>query len=733
MRKKSMQPLMKTSIISVKKPNKIATFSLIISLVAAISLPQVNAQTSDNDIERISVSGSQYTLMESVSGINNYLSKESIDRMPHMADDVFRIMPSLPGVSAGDFSANFFVRGGESDEVLVLLDGMQLYRPFHMKSFNGAFSIIDTENVGRIEFSSGGYSAQFGNKMSGVLDITSLIPAEESKTSVGASFINARAGSQGSFDNDRGFWLVSARRGYIDLILAAMDDEATKFEPTFGDVYAKVGYEIHEQHMLSMSLLYAYDDEILDDTFMDNNIEIKEKIAGKYDSSYLWLKLNSQWSDTLSSDTLVSIGKITEDRHGGEYDPLEIWLSLRDEKEFSVLQFKQDWQWRVSDDQLLQLGLNTKYLDAKYDYKMQVWYINNYHDDNANIDNINTTDYLWRNTGIKSKGNEIGLYVNHKFRFNDKLVSEVGLRWDKQDYMGFDDDQMSPRASLAYSLSPATQLRFSWGHYYQAQDILDLQVADGVTNFVKAQKAEHRIIGLDTVLFQGEGYQDQAYKDINLRVEVYQKLLSSLKRRYENAFDRYEFFPEGQADRQLIAPQSAEITGVELSLHQQFNDKFYWSASYVWSEATDEIDGKDYLRNWDQTHAVNLSINYLMDNGWNINAAYSYHSGWPITGEYGTTELQSDGNYQLTKHIGERNQQALKSYNRIDFRASKTYQLNDSVLTWFFEVTNLLNTDNECCIDQSFYEVNNNGVVTVVQERGSWLPMIPSLGLKWQF
>jgi hypothetical protein len=47
--------------------------------------------------------------------------------------------------------------------------------------------------------------------------------------------------------------------------------------------------------------------------------------------------------------------------------------------------------------------------------------------------------------------------------------------------------------------------------------------------------------------------------------------------------------------------------GHELSLHQQFNHKFYWSASYAWSEATDEIDGKDYLRNWDQTHAVNLS------------------------------------------------------------------------------------------------------------------------------
>ena len=702
-----------------------------LALALALALPQVSAQSSDEDIERISVSGSQYTLMESNSGMNNYLSKESIDNMPHMADDVFRIMPSLPGVSAGDFSANFFFSVVEADEVLVLLDGLQLYRPFHMKSFNSAFSIIDTENVAAIEFSSGGYSAKFGNKMSGVLDITTLMPTEETKTSIGASFINARAGSQGDFENGRGFWLVSARRGYLDMILKAMDDETTQFEPTFGDVYAKVGYELNDQHMLSMSLLYAYDDEILDDTFIDNEVEIKEKIAGKYDSSYLWLNLNSTWSDTLSSDTLVSIGKITEDRDGGEFDPYEIWLRLRDEKKFSVLQFKQDWQWRVSDEQLLQLGINTKYLDAEYDYKMKVWHVNNYQQDSSN--NVNESNYLWRHNDIESKGNEIGLYANHKFRFNDKLVSEVGLRWDKQDYMGFDDHQISPRASVAYSITPETRLRFSWGHYYQAQDILDLQVADGVTDFTKAQKAEHRIIGLDTILFQGKSYQNQAYKNISLRVEVYQKLLSSIKGRYENAFDRYEFFPEGQADRQFIAPQSADIAGVELSVNQQFNHKLYWSANYVWSKATDEIEGKDYLRNWDQTHAVNLSLNYLMDNGWNINAAYTYHTGWPITGEYGTAELQSDGNYQLTKYIGERNKQTLKSYNRIDFRASKTYQLNDSVLTWFFEITNLLNTENECCVAQSYYDVNNNGEVTVVQERGSWLPMIPSLGFKWQF
>ncbi len=283
--------------------------AIAISLIVANLSVSAEESKKALDIERIEVSGSSYTLMESASTINNHLSKEAIDKMPHIADDVFRLMPTIPGVSAGDYSANFFVRGGEADEVLVLLDGQQLYRPFHMKSFSGAFSIIDTENIGRMDFSSGGYSAKFGNKMSGVLDITSLNPSEETQYSLGASFINASAGAQGSFANDKGSWLVSARRGYLDMILKAMEDETSKFEPIYGDVYGKASYFLNDDHELSVSLLYAFDDEILDDNFKEwdgqKEYDVKEKIKGKYASQYLWMNLSSDWSEELSSTTIL--------------------------------------------------------------------------------------------------------------------------------------------------------------------------------------------------------------------------------------------------------------------------------------------------------------------------------------------------------------------------------------------------------------------------------------------
>jgi len=122
-----------------------------------------------------------------------------------------------------------------------------------------------------------------------------------------------------------------------------------------------------------------------------------------------------------------------------------------------------------------------------------------------------------------------------------------------------------------------------------------------------------------------------------------------------------------------------------------------------------------------------------LSNNWNLHAAYTYHSGWPSTGEFGTAERDSEGNYQVTRHLAKRNDKQLGDYSRIDIRASKVQKLNNSTLTWFVEVSNLLDTQNECCVDGSNYNVSDDGTVTVKQIKGHWLPLIPSLGIKWQF
>ena len=134
--------------------------------------------------------------------------------MPHAADDLYRAVKRLPGAAGGDFTAKINVRGGEQDELLVILDGLELYEPFHLKDFQSVFSIIDSEAIGGVDFLTGGFPVQYGDRMSGVMDITVATPTGPATTAIDISTINARLVTQGSFNEDRGRYFVSARAWY---------------------------------------------------------------------------------------------------------------------------------------------------------------------------------------------------------------------------------------------------------------------------------------------------------------------------------------------------------------------------------------------------------------------------------------------------------------------------------------------------------------------------------------
>ena len=166
------------------------------------------------------------------------LSKEGIELFPLIDNDIFRAAHIFPGVTANDFSARFNLRGGEKDEIVVRLDGMELFEPYHLQDFGGAISIIDLGVIRRADLLMGGFPAEYGDKMSGVFDITTKTGNRDRfAMNLGIDLINAHALLEGPL-SDKGSWLVSARRGYVDLILALMDADED-LRPQYADLYSK--------------------------------------------------------------------------------------------------------------------------------------------------------------------------------------------------------------------------------------------------------------------------------------------------------------------------------------------------------------------------------------------------------------------------------------------------------------------------------------------------------------
>ena len=124
------------------------------------------------DIDQISVSGERSRFEEKVEVSRINLSSEEIKMIPAFVEsDIFRTLQFLPSVtSANDFNAALIVRGGSPDENLILLDGTQIYNPYHV---GGIFSTFYANLIADTEFLAGGFPAQYGNRLSSVLSITS--------------------------------------------------------------------------------------------------------------------------------------------------------------------------------------------------------------------------------------------------------------------------------------------------------------------------------------------------------------------------------------------------------------------------------------------------------------------------------------------------------------------------------------------------------------------------------
>ena len=663
-------------------------------------------------LNQIVVTPSHFRILDEQPESRQFLTRDEVDRMPHAADDLYRAVKRLPGATGGDLTATFNVRGGVSDEVLVVLDGIELYEPFHLKDFQSVFSSVDAEAVGRVDFLTGAFPASYGDRMSGVMDIAIATPEQPRTTAIGIGTFNSRLLSEGTFHGGNGSWIISARGWYPGEVYEATRTTANEVLTDYYDVLAKVSHVVGERVTVSANLLAAYDDL----GFRAVDAEEVEQVRASYSSYHLWLTLEHEWSEALFSRTIVSNGRIARERRGGVDDIEEGTLDITDDRTFTFTGLKQDWSWDIGNRHLLSWGFDVKEQRADYDYFSRSVVI-----DPEIIGDDGEPEVTELALDLTPEGTSYGVYLSDRFRLTESLVAELGVRWDRQSWI--DDEQLSPRVNLRWAVSSGTTLRVAWGRFYQSQRLNELQVEDGVTELRPAQLAEHWLASIEQRLRPG----------MALRIEAYRKELSHLRPRYENLFNPIELFPEAQPDRVLVAATRGRAEGVELLLKQDGEAPISWWLSYATGRAEDSVNGTMVPRTWDQRHAASFGLNLKLPRQWNLNLAGTYHSGWPTTGATGEVTEWEDDEPVVELTYGPRNAERFPSFLRFDARVSRSFPLRGGELTLILEVLNLTNRQNVCCVEDFLWEVREDGSVEIIREESTWMPIVPSLAVRWEF
>ncbi|MFH0991722.1 MAG: TonB-dependent receptor [bacterium] len=677
------------------------------------------------------------------------LQSKRIAEITCVMPDVLRSIQMLPGISANnEFSAKFNVRGGTYDENLVLVNGTQVYEPFHLKEApNASMGIFNTEMMRRVTLVTGGFSAKYGDRLSSVLDIEYREGSKERlKGAVALSVTNVDGYIEGPLAGS-GSFIVGARKSYFEYMMSAIG-VAENIHPSFYDVQGVVSFPLSPSNKLLFQFIHAGDKYWLDPTAEQRGPSqyggtYKGKSAtfqevwnsfddehAKYYSNLLDLQNNQLFSSAALLKTEISVYEQTEEEYGYHTDDFR--RDIRQQQNY----FYGSHQEQRSSNSLRIYTLEGK---ASLDFQLSPYYeINggmNYQtifyrqdllderifDEIMNTESFPDTASTHKVENRIGEGNEkinassykfTGYIENILFALED-IVLNLGGRFD---YFDFNREfTASPRISASYQISSETTLRAAWGIYTQSPIYRQLAYSVASDTNTRAQRAIHYILGIEhTIPFQAE-----SPSSLKVKVEAYYKDYTNLISSSQSSSGRISYSHRNDA---IGVTRGIDCYAV-LSL-----PGFYGWISYSLLAARENLftdKRADYPRYTDQRHTLALVADITLGGGWNFNTRFIYGSGYAYT-----PSVQQYN--QKTKRFewvqGEKNSDHLPAYERVDVRLNKAFQLWESQVQAFLDISNVFNAAN---IQSYRYRYNSNG--SAYREEIKLWPLVPTLGIAIRF
>lgn len=659
-------------------------------------------------LSEVIVTPSRFGVSDAVGAPAATLTAEELAARPQVGEDLFRVIARLPGLAADDFTARFWVRGAPNGQVGVRLDGLDLVEPFHLKDVEGALSIVDLPTVRRLDLYTGGFTADYGDRLAGVLALeTSTAPAGPDRTSLGVSATGVRLSHGGRSADGRGEWRLTARRGYPDLALRLRGREDEIF-PRYHDIAAKTEWTLAPGQRLSVHALHALD-----------TLRFQEAgepaLNSRYRSDSLWIRWRGEWSGGLAGETVLGHSRLGWRRQGDGYFDQRLRLLLNDDRDLDLTTLRSDWSKPVSERVFVRAGATVQRGAADYVYSLL-------REETVIRGAALVTERRTEDARLARSGTGAALFVSPRVALAPGWIAEAGLRVESAPARPGEWETL-PRFNLAWNAAPATTLRAAWGWHAQAQGLHELSVPDGERAFAPAERAEHRVLGVEHRLPRG----------VLLRAEMYQRKGYNRRPRWENLVSLYNVFPEVQTDRIRVNPSGDDARGIELLLERRAGagTPLGWSAGYAWARAHERVGNRDVPRARDQRHTLLAELNYAPNPRWSWSAAWQYHTGWPTTGvSYALVPL-ANGRRAIQRVLGAPYAERLPAYHRLDLRVTRRWTPKWGEVRAFLDVFNAYDRTN--VLGYTTSPVVQGTQVEARREVKDLLPFVPSAGVEVSF
>ena len=629
----------------------------------------------------------------------NKLTAAEVKQIPVVLGepDVIKALLQLPGVTnSGEGASGFNVRGGGSDQNLILIDQAPLYNSSHLYGF---FSAFNTDAIRDLKLYKGGIPARYGGRGSSVLDIQQRTGDYDStKVSGGIGLLSSRILAEGPIAKGKTSFLLAGRASYAHLFLKFTDNESSAY---FYDINAKVSHKINKNNTLQFTGYFGRDIFKFNDAF-DN----------AYGNTLVNLQWNSNFNESLSSKMSLIYSDYV-------YALSLNFLDFSWKSGITNYNYKWDLDYTVNEDFTIKYGINSNYyvfspgkeeeknesgnlfeIQKKYAFENAV-----YAELEHSIWDKFKVNYGVRWSSFFRIGAEtINIYANNEaVVFNeDTQTYAEGTAIDSKSYgknQIIDDiNNLEPRAAVSYILNEDTSFKASYNRMVQyihlisntsAATPLDIWAPSG--NLIKPQKIDQYALGYFA------NFKNNAY---SLEIETYYK---TGKNRLDY-IDGAELIGNENIEQVLLNGKTRAY-GLEV-LFRKNKGKFTGWVAYTLSRSEQQTKGRTpnepginygdwYKTPHDRLHDLSIVGNYELNNKWSFNANFILQSGRPVTypvGKYVIGDL-------VVPRYDKRNENNLPAFHHFDISATYKPKSNKRFQReWVFGIYNLYNRKNAASI-----------------------------------